>query len=97
MVTKSALEGLVKSIAIDCAEEGLAINAVLPGVIDTPMTRTMLDSKQLRAIESSTLGGSLATPSEVAEVTSWLLSQKSSGVNGQFITVDKGWTVNRHV
>jgi 3-oxoacyl-[acyl-carrier protein] reductase len=96
-VSKSALEGLVKSISIDGSTDELAINAVLPGVIDTPMTRRMLSEEQIKKVESLSSGRSLATPNEVAETVSWLLSSKSSGINGQSITVDRGWTVNRDV
>lgn len=97
MVTKSALAGLVKSVAIDMAEHGFAINAVLPGVIDTPMTREMLSSSQIENIESNSLGGKLANATEVAKTVAWLASSSSSGLNSQFITVDKGWTVKRSV
>jgi 3-oxoacyl-[acyl-carrier protein] reductase len=97
MVTKAALSGLVKSIAIDMAPSGLSINAVLPGVIDTPMTRANLSAEQVANIEHDTLGGALAKPGNVAQTISWLLSKESSGLTSQFITVDNGWTINRHV
>lgn len=97
LVTKAALSGLVKSIAIDMAEFGFSINAVLPGVIDTPMTRANLTSDQIDRVESSTLGGKLAIPKNVARTISWLLSPNSEGLNSQFLTVDNGWTINRHV
>lgn len=97
LVTKAALSGLVKSIAIDMAPFGLSINAVLPGVIDTPMTRANLSSDQIANIEQDSLGGFLAKPIEVAQTISWLLSKESSGLTSQFITVDNGWTINRHV
>jgi 3-oxoacyl-[acyl-carrier protein] reductase len=97
MTSKSALSGLVLSAAIDLAEIGVTMNAVLPGVIDTPMTRANLSAEQIRNVEASTLGGHLANSRNIASTVSWLLSPKSEGVNGQFITVDNGWTINRHV
>jgi len=97
MTTKAAIKGLVKSAAIDLAPQGIAVNAVLPGVIDTPMTRANLSAEQVERIEADSLGGQLARPEDVAETTKWLLSPLSRGVNAQFITVDAGWTVNRHV
>lgn len=97
MTSKAALSGFVKSAAIDLAEFGIAMNAVLPGVIDTPMTRANLSAEQVARIESSTPGGKLAKPENIAATVEWLLSSKSVGVNGQFITVDEGWTIHRHV
>jgi NAD(P)-dependent dehydrogenase (short-subunit alcohol dehydrogenase family) len=61
------------------------------------MTRANLSAEQVERIEADSLGGRLAVPEDVAETTKWLLSPLSRGVNAQFITVDAGWTVNRHV
>ena len=92
-ISKSALSGLVKSIAIDLAESQLSINAVLPGVLDTKMTRANLTPEQISSVEHRTIGGTLVTTQEIANVVSWLLSEQSSGINGQFLTVDNGWSV----
>jgi len=92
-ISKSALAGLVKSIAIDLASRKFSINAVLPGVLDTKMTRANLTKDQMKSVEERTLGGQLVTTNEIANVVSWLLSEQSSGINGQFITVDNGWSV----
>ena len=97
MVSKAAVEGLVKSASIDLAPHGIAVNAVLPGVIDTPMTRKNLSSEQVASVEEMSLGASLATPVDVANAVSWLLSSASAGLKGQFLTVDQGWTINRRV
>jgi NAD(P)-dependent dehydrogenase (short-subunit alcohol dehydrogenase family) len=97
VTTKAALSGLVKSAAIDLADHGIAMNAVLPGVIDTPMTRANLSAEQIERVEASSLGGKLAKPESIASAVEWLLSEKSGGLNGQFITVDQGWTINRNV
>lgn len=97
MVSKAAVEGLVKSASIDLAQHGVTMNAVLPGVIDTPMTRQNLSSEQVASVEAMSLGGSLASPLDVANAVAWLLSDSSSGLKGQFITVDQGWTINRRV
>jgi 3-oxoacyl-[acyl-carrier protein] reductase len=92
-ISKSALSGLVKSIAIDLASTGFSINAVLPGVLDTKMTRANLTNEQMKSVEDRTIGGELVTTKEIASVVTWLLSEQSSGINGQFITVDNGWSV----
>lgn len=91
-LSKSALHGLVSSVMSDFSHTGLRINAVLPGVIDSSMSRLNLSDQQLSKIELETPTQSLVTESELAKVISWLLSEESSGVNGQFINVDNGWS-----
>lgn len=97
LLAKSAISGLVPSLAIDLADKQIAVNAVLPGVIESPMTRVNLSDQQIRDIESSSIGGELATAEDVANVTAWLLSPDASGLNAQSLVVDKGWSKVRHV
>lgn len=91
-VSKASLEGLLNSVLADFSENGLRINAVLPGVIDTPMTRANLNDEQIKTIENQTPSGKLVSSNELAKVITWLLSKESLGVNGQFINVDNGWS-----
>lgn len=97
LLAKSAISGLVPSLAIDLAEKNIAVNAVLPGVIESPMTRVNLSDQQIRDIEGASIGGELATAEDVARVTAWLLSPDSAGLNAQSLVVDKGWSSVRHV
>jgi NAD(P)-dependent dehydrogenase (short-subunit alcohol dehydrogenase family) len=91
-VSKAAIEGLVNSVMADFSSSGMRINAVLPGVVDSKMTRENLTSLQISKIESETPSHTLVTAQELAKVISWLLSGESKGINGQFITVDNGWS-----
>lgn len=91
MVSKAALGGLVQSAMIDLAGRGVSINAVLPGPVDTEMTRRNLTAEQMRRFEEATPIGRLVRPREVANTVAWLCSAESSGVNGQSIAVDGGW------
>ena len=91
-VSKAALEGLVNSVMADFSSTGLRINSVLPGVVDSKMTRENLTDSQIRKIEIETPTQSLVTTQELARVVAWLLSSDSRGVNGQFINVDNGWS-----
>jgi 3-oxoacyl-[acyl-carrier protein] reductase len=62
-VSKAAQQGLVKSCALDLGPRGIVINAVLPGVVDTPMTRAHLSAEQIAAITAqSALGRCLSPP-----------------------------------
>ena len=91
-ISKAALEGLVLSAAVDLARDGHVINAVLPGVIDTPMARANLSVEQVRKVENSTLFDRLATLDEVAACVYNLCQPQNSAITGQFIAVDLGYS-----
>jgi 3-oxoacyl-[acyl-carrier protein] reductase len=96
-VSKSALSGLVKSLAIDLAKKQISINSVLPGVIDSPMTHNNLTKDQISRIVEGTPLGKLITAEMITNVCSFLLSEKSLGITGQSILVDGGWTNSRFI
>jgi len=91
-VSKAALGALVRSSAIDLAEKGIFVNAVLPGVLDTPMTNSVLNQQQLQDIKESTGFGRLVTPEEIAHVVQFLCSESNLGISGQSIVVDLGFS-----
>lgn len=95
-VSKAALQGLVKSCAIDLGSRGILINAVLPGAVDTPMTRSQLSSEQIAAIISQTALARLAEPQDIAAATSFLVSPANRFITGQFLTVDGGYIGFKH-
>ena len=91
-MTKAALQGLIMSAAADLGKDGYVINAVLPGALDTPMTRQNLSHNQLEKLQSATLFGRLPTLNEVAALTYFLCSEDNSGITGQSIAVDLGFS-----
>ena len=91
-ITKAALQGLVLSAATDLAKDGHLVNAVLPGVLDTPMTRRNLAPPQLDAVSSATLFGRLPSVESVVELVLFLCSDRNAGLTGQFITADLGFS-----
>lgn len=95
-VSKAALQGLVKSCALDLGKQGILINAVLPGVVDTPMTRTHLSEAQIHTITSQTALQSLPAPEDIAAAVSFLASPKNRAITGQFLTVDGGFIGLKH-
>jgi len=97
MISKSALKGLVTSLCLDLGNNGISVNAVLPGVTDSPMTHKNLSSEQIAHVVDETPLGILPRIEEVSRAVTWLASPESSGINGQFITVDNGWTRYRNV
>ncbi|WP_218281281.1 MULTISPECIES: SDR family NAD(P)-dependent oxidoreductase [unclassified Pseudomonas] len=90
--TKSALQGLVRSVSLDLAKAGHVINAVLPGALDTPMTRANLSSEQIARLEAATPGLKLAGITDVAAMVEFCCSPTHRSITGQFLTVDKGFT-----
>jgi len=97
MVSKSAISGLIKSVAIDLAGRNILVNAVLPGVLDSPMTRRMLDADQIARVEGRTGFGRLISPTEVAKAILFLCSAQNLCITGQSIVADLGFTNVRQV
>ena len=91
-VTKAAIQGLVLSLANDLAKEGHLINAVLPGVIDTPMTHENLTQAQIDNVKKSTQFNKLPKLEDVAHAVYFLCSKENTGTTGQFIKVDLGYS-----
>lgn len=91
-VSKAAVGGLVRAVAADLAPEGHLVNGVLPGVIDTPMTRAALRPEQVAGVEGATGFGRLATPQDVAATVAFLCSPANGAITGQSVTVDLGFS-----
>lgn len=91
-ITKSALQGLIQSLSIDLGKKGILINAVLPGALDTAMTRANLTSEQIHQLELATPLQSLPNLSDVTGLVAYLCSSQNTGITGQFIAADRGFS-----
>ncbi|CAN5459947.1 SDR family oxidoreductase [soil metagenome] len=93
---KGGIEALTRSAAASYASSALRINAVAPGMTDTPMTAGMLRIDAMRdgAGRQYPLGG-VQTAEQVADVMAWLLSDQAARITGQVIAVDGGFTTIR--
>jgi NAD(P)-dependent dehydrogenase (short-subunit alcohol dehydrogenase family) len=93
---KGGVEALVRSAAATYAAQGLRINAVAPGLTETPMTANMLKMPAMResAGRQYPLGG-IQSAQQVADVMSFLLSSGAARLTGQIISVDGGFTTVR--
>lgn len=91
MVSKAAVQGLVLSAAIDLAERGILINAVLPGALDTPMTRANLSPAEIARLAAMTPFNRLASIDDVASLAAFLCSAANTSITGQFVAVDLGF------
>jgi NAD(P)-dependent dehydrogenase (short-subunit alcohol dehydrogenase family) len=90
--TKAGLTGLVRSLAIEWGPKGVTVNAVGPGIIETPLTKAYMDQYPDRvtaAIENTPLRR-LGTPEDVADVVAFLVSDGSRFITGQTVYVDGG-------
>lgn len=88
-VSKAALIALVRSLAVDYAEEGVRVNAVSPGYTLTPLTDPMMGSVR-EAWKDSVPMRRAARPEEIAEVIAFLASARASYITGENVVVDGG-------
>jgi NAD(P)-dependent dehydrogenase (short-subunit alcohol dehydrogenase family) len=91
-VSKAALRGLVQSLAVDLGPEGHLVNAVLPGALDTPMTRANLKPEQLARLAGMTPLARLAALDDVCATVEYLCAPANTSVTGQFVAVDGGFS-----
>ena len=91
VASKHGVVGLTKTAALEYAQQGIRVNCVCPGVIQTPMTERGLSNAERRArIIASEPMGRVGTPEEIAEAVVWLCSDAASFVTGHTMTVDGG-------
>jgi NAD(P)-dependent dehydrogenase (short-subunit alcohol dehydrogenase family) len=90
--SKHAVVGLTRTAAAEYAARGIRVNAVLPGLVRTPMLEGSIgDDEALRAYyEGRSPSGRMADPAEIAAAAAWLLSDWASYVNGACVPVDAG-------
>ena len=89
-VTKAAIGGLVRSASVDLGREGHLINGVLPGVLDTPMTRENLSAEQIAEVAGRTTLDRLPDLETLSETILFLCSAENAAISGQSLAVDLG-------
>lgn len=94
VASKHGVVGVTRNTALEYARQGIRINAVCPGAVDTPMVAAAfaaIPGLQERWLETKPLGR-LAEPREIAEAITWLCSDAASFVTGVALPIDGGWT-----
>lgn len=97
VAAKHGVVGLTRAAACETRYTGVRVNAVLPGLILTPMVEERLfgnpafEAQVAPMVERHSIGR-FGQPAEVAEAACWLISDRASFVNGAMLTVDGGYT-----
>ncbi|GAB3945427.1 SDR family NAD(P)-dependent oxidoreductase [Corynebacterium tapiri] len=89
--SKHGVAGLTKASAVEYARQGVRINSVHPGYIDTPLISQWTNTELKASLEALHPLGRLGTSEEIAEVVAFLLSDKASFVTGAQIVADGGY------
>jgi NAD(P)-dependent dehydrogenase (short-subunit alcohol dehydrogenase family) len=97
-VTKAAVGGMVRSLAVDLGrQKKILVNGILPGIVNSPMVARTLSPEQIANVLSQTPIGELATPLDVANSVYMFGSELNTGISGQSIFVDRGFSVARTI
>jgi len=97
-VTKAAVGGLVRSLAVDLGrQKKILVNGILPGIVNSPMVARTLSPEQVANVLGQTPGGELASPVDVANSVYMFGSPLNTGISGQSIFVDRGFSVARTI
>ncbi|MEO0346721.1 MAG: SDR family oxidoreductase [Pseudomonadota bacterium] len=92
-MTKHAVEGLTKAMAVELAPHGIRVNTVAPTFVETPMTKPMLDNPAFRDFVFGMIPmGKLASLDDIVAAVMYLASPASGMVTGHSLRVDGGWT-----
>lgn len=84
---KAGLEGAVKSLAREVGSRGITVNAVAPGIIDSPATKSIMTTTDIENIVPARRAGQ---PKEVADLVTFLASDKAAYISGQVIGINGG-------
>ena len=94
--SKGAVHQITRAMALDHVKDGIRINAICPGEVDTPMLRSErtrpITDEDLQKLADTVPMGRLADPVEIARVVVFLASDAASYVTGSLMTVDAGFT-----
>ncbi len=92
-MTKHAIEGLTKAMAVELAPNAIRVNSVAPTFTETPMTKPMFEKPDFKAFVDRMIPlGHVGKPEDVANAVLYLASPAAAMVTGHSLRVDGGWT-----
>lgn len=94
IASKHAVLGLTKTASIELFKQGIRVNAVNPGIIDTPFQDRIWPSAEAKQdFAASTVAGRAGSPDEIAAVVAFLASDDASFVSGHGLLIDGGYSI----
>ncbi|MEM7662131.1 MAG: SDR family oxidoreductase [Pseudomonadota bacterium] len=94
-MTKHAIEGLTKAMAVELAPKGIRVNSVAPTFVETPMTRPMLADPEFADFVKQMIPlGQIAQPKDVADAVAYLAGPGREMITGHSLVIDGGWTAH---
>jgi 2-keto-3-deoxy-L-fuconate dehydrogenase len=99
-MTKFAVVGLTKALALDHSHTGVRFNCICPGRVETPFVRARLKeypdpNKAYQEMSSTQLTGRMARPEEIASAALYLAADESAMVTGSALMIDGGWSAGK--
>ena len=99
-VTKHAVVGLTKALALDHSHTGVRFNAICPGRVETPFVKARIaeypdPAQAYRDMSATQLTGRMARPEEVAAAALYLASDEAAMVTGSCLMIDGGWSAGK--
>lgn len=92
-MAKHALNGAVKTLAIELGTDGVLVNSVAPGFVMTKMTRANNDEATIQRLTDGIPLGRMAEPEEIADIVYFVSSQQNRYLTGQDLVVDGGFSI----
>lgn len=90
--SKCALNGLIRTMALELAPKNILVNGIAPGYVLTDMTRKNLSDEEIRNIEDAIPTGRFQSENEIASLAAFLCSEWNQSITGQVLVVDGGYT-----
>lgn len=99
-MTKHAIVGLTRALALDHSQTGVRFNAICPGRVETPFVQARIaqypdPAQAYREMASTQLNGRMARPDEIAAAALYLASDEAAMVTGSCLMVDGGWSAGK--
>ena len=91
--TKAGIRGFTMASAVELAKYGIRVNAIAPGLIDTPGVRNLMGEKGIKGFVQQVPLKRHGVPNDIAETAAFLVSNSSSYITGQIIVVDGGFSI----